>query len=112
MGNKPAPVVGIVAEAVRTRIVSGQYAVGSVLPPELELASELGVGRGTVRRAISALLASGDIERRPHARPLIASSGVRNYEPDAQDIHVWTAQTIGSFSRAFQKDFPELAIAW
>ena len=33
-------------------ILSGRYEVGSILPPERELATQLGIGRSSVREAI------------------------------------------------------------
>jgi DNA-binding FadR family transcriptional regulator len=43
------------AEALRDRILSGELPAGSRLPPESELSAEFGVGRSTVREALSAL---------------------------------------------------------
>lgn len=51
-------------EAIRIRIVSGEWAIGSRIPTEPALVSMLGVGRNTVREAVQALVHSGLIERR------------------------------------------------
>ena len=47
------------AEAIRSRILSGQLAIGTRLPPERELAVELGVNRLTLRAALGELRAAG-----------------------------------------------------
>jgi GntR family transcriptional regulator len=47
-------------------VASGQYPVGSLLPPEIDLAAELGVGRQTVRAAMKHLLELGLVSRRRH----------------------------------------------
>ena len=53
-----------IADDLRGQIVSGQYAAGDRLPPELELAALYGVARGTIRRALDALAADGLVLRR------------------------------------------------
>lgn len=55
-----------VARTLASRIASGQYPVGSLLPKELDLAGELGVGRQTVRAAMTHLLELGLVSRRRH----------------------------------------------
>lgn len=52
-----------VAEYIRSRIVSGEYAVGSQIPTENELASRLGVSRPTVRQALERLTYEGFLIR-------------------------------------------------
>ena len=51
-----APLTESAIEALRTMIVSGALAPGSRLPPEAELATELGASRNTVREAVRALV--------------------------------------------------------
>ncbi|MEV6942023.1 GntR family transcriptional regulator [Streptomyces sp. NPDC051172] len=53
-----------VLEALRTRITDGTYAVGSLLPPQRELAEELKVSRDTVQRVMRELKSEGWIESR------------------------------------------------
>ncbi|MBQ7247008.1 MAG: GntR family transcriptional regulator [Lachnospiraceae bacterium] len=48
-------------EALKIRIVQGEYAIGSMLPSELELEREFGISRTTVRRAIELLSRDGFI---------------------------------------------------
>lgn len=55
-----------VSRTLTSRIASGQYPVGSLLPKELDLADELGVSRQTVRAAMSHLLDLGLVSRRRH----------------------------------------------
>lgn len=49
---------------LRQAIVSGQLSVGERLPPERELAASFGVGRSSVREALSVLQMSGLLEVR------------------------------------------------
>jgi GntR family transcriptional regulator len=55
-----------VARTLSSRIASGKYPVGSLLPTEIALAAELGVGRQTVRAAMKDLLELGLVSRRRH----------------------------------------------
>jgi GntR family transcriptional repressor for pyruvate dehydrogenase complex len=53
-----------IADRVRERIVSAEYAVGSKLPPERDLAQQLGVSRPSLREALIALEIDGSVEIR------------------------------------------------
>ncbi|MFF4410103.1 FadR/GntR family transcriptional regulator [Streptomyces sp. NPDC001262] len=53
-----------VIEALRARIASGEWPVGSRIPPEPELMRQLQVARGTVREAVRALAHAGLLEVR------------------------------------------------
>ncbi|NSL19695.1 GntR family transcriptional regulator, partial [Tatlockia micdadei] len=53
-----------VARDLSERIASGEYAVGALLPTELELCDRYGVSRHTVRAAIAELQQSGLVSRR------------------------------------------------
>lgn len=48
-----------IAHKLERQIVSGERAVGSLLPPEAELAAQLGVSRHTIRQAIAQLRQRG-----------------------------------------------------
>jgi DNA-binding GntR family transcriptional regulator len=48
-----------IADALASRIESGEYAAGSRLPPEQALAEDFGVAYGTVRRAMDVLRERG-----------------------------------------------------
>ncbi len=52
-----------VARLLAERIGSGRIARGEALPPERELADQLGVSRATLRRALADLAAAGLVER-------------------------------------------------
>lgn len=53
-----------IAEQLRHRIADGDFALGSRLPPERDLALQLGVSRPTVREAVIALEVEGLVEVR------------------------------------------------
>lgn len=65
------------------RIRTGAYAPGSWLDPERQLASEFGVNRGTIRRAISRLADAGMISCRAGHRPVVLQPKDRGREPAA-----------------------------
>lgn len=54
-----------ILRALRTGIQRGRYPVGSMLPPELELAGMFDASRHTVREAIRRLADQGLVSRRP-----------------------------------------------
>jgi GntR family transcriptional regulator len=60
-----------IAEELRRAIDREDYAVGSLLPAETELAARYGVSRGTVRQAVAALTAEGLIGSRQGARRVV-----------------------------------------
>ncbi|MCC9708842.1 GntR family transcriptional regulator [Streptomyces sp. MNU76] len=60
-----------IAEALRRAIDREEYTVGSLLPPETELAARYGVSRGTVRQAVATLTAEGLIGSRQGARRVV-----------------------------------------
>lgn len=59
-----APLHEQVKERILQRILLGEWPAGFVLPPEMELARQLGVSYGTVRRAMVDLTAQGVLMRR------------------------------------------------
>lgn len=63
-----------IAEELRQAIDREDYAVGSLLPAETDLAAQYGVSRGTVRQAVAALTADGLIGSRQGARRVVLSS--------------------------------------
>ncbi|PSL05317.1 DNA-binding GntR family transcriptional regulator [Haloactinopolyspora alba] len=55
----PVPLHAQVSEAMRARIVSGEWPPHYRLRSEPEIAAELGISRGTLRRALSTLIREG-----------------------------------------------------
>jgi DNA-binding LacI/PurR family transcriptional regulator len=55
-----------IADTLREEIRNGRFAKGAFLPTERDLQSEYAVSRGTVRRALAALIESGWAEARPN----------------------------------------------
>ncbi len=53
-----------VIDRIRARIASGEWPVGTRIPPEPELMRQLGVARGTLREAVRALAHTGLLEVR------------------------------------------------
>ncbi len=51
----------LAAQQMRQRIIMGLWPPGHALPPERELADQLGVGRQTVREAVRTLVAEGRV---------------------------------------------------
>jgi len=62
--NSPVPLYYQVASALREQILKGILAPGSMVPPEVQLAAQLGVSRQTVREAIGVLARAGLLVRR------------------------------------------------
>lgn len=58
------PLYEMVDSLIRKRLVENVWAPGAMLPSEMQLAKELGVSQGTVRRALDALVAEGLLNRR------------------------------------------------
>jgi len=58
-----------IADQIRTLVKSGEYPPGSRLPPERDLAKQLGVSRPSVREALIALEVEGYVEVRVGSPP-------------------------------------------
>jgi len=59
---------------LRERITSGEWAVGTRIPPEPALVELLGVGRNTVREAVQSLVHAGLVERRQGSGTYVLSA--------------------------------------
>ncbi len=62
--KNPAPLHSQVEALVRKLIAEPSYQKGKLLPPEAQIATELGISRNTVRAAISRLVQEGLLERK------------------------------------------------
>lgn len=81
---------GHVVDALGARIVAGEVVPGEALPPEPELAAQLGVSRGATREAVKALQAKGIVELRPRTGTRVRSREDWNFL-DA-DVLRWQEQ--------------------
>jgi len=94
-----------VADQLRSLIDSGEYAVGSRLPTERELAEQLKISRPTVREALIALEVEGRLRIR-------VGSGIYVIEPAGAAAPVPVAAVIeGPFELLRAREFLESAIA-
>lgn len=66
---------GKLAWALRDRILQGEWAPGEVIPAESALAQSYGVALGTIRQALSLLVADGVLQRR-HGKGTFVTKGV------------------------------------
>jgi DNA-binding GntR family transcriptional regulator len=74
--RRPETLTSAVAKHVSAAIVRGDYAPGSNLP-EIALARELGISRGTVREALRMLAVGGLVEIVPHRGAFVSQLSVR-----------------------------------
>lgn len=93
-----------VADQLRSLIDSGEYAVGSRLPTERELAEQLKISRPTVREALIALEVEGRLRIR-------VGSGIYVIEPAAAAAPATAAVIEGPFELLRAREFLESAIA-
>ncbi|MFJ9828889.1 GntR family transcriptional regulator [Streptomyces sp. NPDC101160] len=83
-----------IAAELRRAIQREEYAVGSRLPTETELATQYGVSRGTVRQAVAALTAEGLIGSRQGARRVVLARGRSQSFAELRSFAQW-AQAMG-----------------
>jgi DNA-binding FadR family transcriptional regulator len=93
-----------IADQLRSLIDSGEYAVGSRLPTERELAEQLKVSRPTVREALIALEVEGRVRIR-------VGSGIYVIEPAGAAPVSAAAVIEGPFELLRAREFLESAIA-
>ena len=70
---KRLPLYAQVGDAIRKRILSGELRVGKTLASEIDLAREMDVSSGTMRRALDDLEAEGFLDRQHGRGTRIAS---------------------------------------
>jgi DNA-binding FadR family transcriptional regulator len=73
------PLGDLAVEQLRAQLTAGTWPVGTRLPAETVLATQLGVGRSTVREAVRVLVAAGQLETRQGS-----GTFVRALEPSAE----------------------------
>ncbi|MDR3689265.1 MAG: GntR family transcriptional regulator [Fimbriimonas sp.] len=88
------PTVQSAIESVRQGIRNGDYRAGGVLPAESDLAITFGVSRGTVRRAIEAMVETGELVRRPHSRTIVNGYTRTRTAEAADEVQVWISHPI------------------
>lgn len=78
----------LIADEIRSKILSNEYTVGSVIPPELQLQKDYEVSRHTVRQAIALLVNEGYLRK---------EKGSGTYVDDAfqTDVRIGGKKTIG-----------------
>ena len=74
-----------IADQLRLLITEGEFAVGSRLPAERELASQLGVSRPSVREALIALEVEGAIEVRTGSGIYVRSNTPKSHAAEIED---------------------------
>ena len=93
-----------IADQLRALIAAGEFALGARLPPERDLAAQLGVSRPSVREALIALEVEGLVEVR-------MGSGIYVTAPEATGLSRGVGAALGPFDiiRARQLIESELA---
>ncbi|MFD8217533.1 GntR family transcriptional regulator [Streptomyces sp. NPDC059697] len=98
-----------VLETLRVRIADGTYAVGSQLPPQRELAEELGVSRDTVQRVVREMNSEGWIKSRQGSGTRVVKSPIHLGAPQKEAPRVRAA--LGPFiARAFAQPVVRLDV--
>lgn len=90
--DSPMPLYHQLAEVLLERIRRGEYALGSQIPSEPELARAFGIGRPTVRQATDQLIRKKCLERRRGAGTFVT-------EPPEQVDLFTLAGTMASFKK-------------
>ena len=88
-----------IADQIRTLIKSGEFPAGSRLPPERDLAKQLGVSRPSVREALIALEVEGLVEVRIGSGIYVqpgndAATGERAHEAEAGPFELLRARYV------------------
>ena len=86
-----SPSVVVIANALRERVLAGEYRDNGWLPTERELAEEFGVSRTIVRRAIEELERQGLVVRSPRCRPVVKrqSTAVPSLQARRLTLGLW-----------------------
>lgn len=81
----------VLAEKLAQRILTGEYAPGSILPGEMELGEQFGVSRTAVREAVKTLTAKGMVLPRPRIGTRVMPQGNWNFL-DQELLSWWTTE--------------------
>jgi len=82
-GERREPAHTLIARDLGIAIVTGQHAPGSVIPGEIDIASQRGVSRSVVREALRMLSAKGLVESRPKSGTRVRDRALWNLlDPD------------------------------
>lgn len=92
--KRARPVVTSAVDALRGLIGEGRYRRGQAIDSEHRLSEVLQVSRGTVRAAIDVLIASGELSRRPHSRPVVGLPRDRATRREGVEVYVWVSHPI------------------
>ncbi len=71
--RKPLKLWEKTARTLARMVAAGHWPVGTIIPPEVELAKTYKVSRDTMRKAIGSLVKSGLFERTPHVGTRVVS---------------------------------------
>lgn len=80
----PEPIYQAIAQAFRSKVSAGAWKSGERIPTEEQLCHQLGVSRGTLRKAVGALVEEGILERVQGKGTFVATDKV-SY-PFAQEL--------------------------
>lgn len=79
--DDPAPLYLRLQSAIREAVSAGALSAGDALPPERELASELGISRVTVRKALAGLVEAGLLTQRRGSGTYVAQAPHKVEQP-------------------------------
>ena len=78
MTDEPAltlmPLYRQVRERLTARLIDGDWQAGEVIPSEIQLARELGVSQGTVRKALDEMVRDNILRRKQGRGTFVAKS--------------------------------------
>ena len=78
-----------IAQELREAIRQGEYAIGTLLPSEGELAAQYAVSRGTVRQAVAVLEQAGSVAARQGARRVVLGEVPTHSFAEMQSFSMW-----------------------
>lgn len=93
MESKRKKAIQTILESVK----SGKYSSGQKLPPERELAEELGVGRNLLREAVGALEALGVLEVKERLGIFVSEVGFHEFVQNNRFIPLWSSDLVSHF---------------